>query len=138
MTLSFCSFGQEKVEWNVSYDSQSESISFTAEIAEGWHLYSQKIDESLGPVPTSFRFDKNTKELKLVGKTMEPSPITKYDPNFEGELSYFEGSVQFIQKLKVKSSTEVHGKITFMVCNEEMCLPPTDIDFNLTINKNEK
>lgn len=138
MMLSFCSFGQEKVEWTVSYDSQSESISFTAEIAEGWHLYSQEIDESLGPVATSFQFEKSTKEFKLVGKTMEPTPITKYDHNFEGELSYFEGSVQFIQKLKVKSSTEVHGKITFMVCNEEMCLPPTDIDFNLTINKNEK
>ncbi len=136
--LSFCSFGQEVVEWTVSYDSQSESISFTAKIEEGWHLYSQSIDESLGPVATSFQFEENNKNFKLIGKTMEPTPITKYDKNFEGELSYFEGSVQFIQKLKVKSSAELTGKITFMVCTEEMCLPPVDIDFNLMIDKNEK
>ncbi len=136
--LSFCSFGQEVVEWTVSYDSQSESISFTAKIEEGWHMYSQSIDESLGPVATSFQFEENNKEFKLIGKTMEPTPITQYDKNFEGELSYFEDSVQFTQKLKVKSSAELTGKITFMVCTEEMCLPPVDIDFNLMIDKNEK
>ena len=136
--LSFCSFGQEKVEWTVSYNSLSESITFTAKIAEGWHLYSQNIDETLGPVATSFQFEENKKAFKLIGKTGEPTPITKYDPNFEGDLSFFEESVQFIQKLKVKSSAEVKGSITFMVCNAEMCLPPTDFDFNLIIDKNEK
>ena len=24
------------------------------------------------------------------------------------------------------------------ICNEEMCIPPADIDFNITINTNEK
>lgn len=137
-TLPFCSIGQERVDWSVSYDSQSESITFTATIDEGWHLYSQDIDESLGPVATSFQLEENKKAFKPIGKTMEPTPITKYDKNFEGELSFFEGTVQFTQKLKVKSSTEVKGKITFMVCNEVMCLPPSDFDFNLKITKNEK
>lgn len=138
LMLSFCSIGQETVEWTVNYDSQSESITFTAKIEKGWHVYSQDIDETLGPVATSFQFEENKKAFKLIGQTMEPTPITKYDKNFEGELSYFEGSVQFTQKLKVKSSAEVNGKINFMVCNEEMCLPPTDFSFNLMINKNEK
>ena len=74
----------------------------------------------------------------MVGKTSEPTPITAYDPNFEGDLSFFENSVEFTQKLKVKKSGEVNGTITFMVCNKEMCYPPADIDFNITINKDEK
>jgi thiol:disulfide interchange protein DsbD len=136
--FSFSSFGQEKVEWSYSYDSTSESITITAKIEEGWHLYSQHINENLGPVATAIEFEENKNQFKLVGKTVEPTPITEYDPNFEGDLSFFKDSVEFIQKLKVKTSGEIRGTITFMVCNEEMCLPPVDLDFNLMINKNEK
>lgn len=138
MMFSFSSFGQEKVEWTYSYDSETETIIISAEIEEGWHLYSQHIDESLGPIPTVFKFEEDKTFFKLIGKTLEPTPITEYDPNFEGDLSFFEGSVEFIQKLRVKASGEVRGTITFMVCNEEMCLPPVDIDFNIMINKHEK
>lgn len=137
VVLSFFSFGQEKVDWKVDYDPLTETIVFSASIDEGWHLYSQKISDEVGPVPTAFKFEKS-KKYKLIGKTIEPSPITEYDPNFESELSYFKESVEFSQKIKVKTTTEVKGVITFMVCTDEMCLPPTDIDFNLTITKNEK
>lgn len=137
IALSFSSLSQEKVDWKVDYDALTETLVFSASIDEGWHLYSQKISEEIGPVPTAFKFEKS-KQFKLIGKTAEPTPITEYDPNFDGELSYFKDSVQFTQKIKVKSTAEVKGVITFMVCTESMCLPPIDIDFNLTIDKNEK
>jgi len=138
LLLSLSSFGQDKVEWSYRYDSESEVIIFSAKIEEGWHLYSQHINEGLGPVATSFNFDENKKQFKVIGKTNEPTPITEYDPNFEGDLSFFKDSVEFTQKIKVKKSGEVSGTITFMVCNESMCLPPVDIDFNLMIVKDEK
>lgn len=134
LALSFSSFGQE-ADWTVNYDSETELVTFTATIEEGWHLYSQKINEGIGPVATSFQFEPNKKQFKLVGKTLEPTPITEYDPNFEGELSFFKNSVAFTQKIKVKSSGEINGTITFMLCNEEMCIPPADLDFNITIKK---
>ena len=137
LALPFCSFGQEKVDWVVSYDSEESVVTFTATLEDGWHVYSQHINEGIGPVATSFSFEPNAC-YKLIGKTSEPTPITKYDPNFEGELSFFEHSVEFSQRLKVKSTGEVRGKITYMVCNDSKCLPPTDVDFNLMINKNEK
>lgn len=138
LLLSFSSFSQEKVEWSYSYDSELESIIIKAEIEEGWHLYSQHIDNTLGPIPTSFAFEEKKDQYKLVGKTAEPTPKTEYDPNFEGDLSFFEHSVEFTQQIKVKTSGEVRGTVTFMVCNDEMCLPPVDLDFNLMINKDEK
>lgn len=134
IALSSSSFGQDKVAWAVNYDALTETIIFTASISEGWHLYGQEISEEIGPVPTSFKFEKN-KQFKLIGKTDEPTPITEYDPNFDGELSYFKDSVEFTQRIKIKSSVEVKGVITYMVCTEEMCLPPRDIEFNLTIDK---
>ena len=115
--FSFCSFAQNEVTWDVQYDAESESIIFNATIAEGWHLYSQNINEGIGPVATAFTFEPNKAIYKLVGSTSEPTPITEYDPNFDGELSYFKDSVQFTQKIKVKSTGEVKGFITFMVCD---------------------
>lgn len=131
--LSFGLFSQNKVEWSVSFDSESQSIKFVAEIEEGWHLYSQNINEGIGPVPTTFTFNPDKKTYKLLGKTTEPTPKTEYDPNFDGELSYFAGTVEFVQKLKIKSAEEISGKITFMVCNDEMCIPPVDVDFSVKI-----
>lgn len=138
LTLSFCSIGQDKVEWTINFDSETEIVTFTAQIEEGWHLYSQNINENLGPVATSIEFETNKKRFKVVGKTAEPTPITEYDENFGGDLSFFKDSVKFTQQLRIKSAGEVRGKITFMVCNETMCLPPVDIDFNLMINTDEK
>lgn len=132
--LSTLSFGQEKVEWSYSFDSELSTIQIKATIDEGWHLYSQHIDNEIGPVPTSIVFEKND-EVVLVGKTIEPESLKEYDENFEGELNFFKDEVVFTQKIKLKNSTTLNGVVTFMVCNDTMCLPPTDIDFSIKINK---
>ncbi|MFT5780097.1 MAG: hypothetical protein ACI837_003058 [Crocinitomicaceae bacterium] len=132
--LSNSAFSQEKVEWTYTYDDVANEIHLKAEMADGWHLYSQHIDDGIGPVPTSFTFDQND-AYKTVGKTTEPNPIVKYDPNFEGELAFFSEEALFIQKIKVKKSGDVKGTIVFMACNDEMCLPPEDKLFTISIEK---
>jgi thiol:disulfide interchange protein DsbD len=128
------SFGQEKVQWSYSFDNELDIVEVKAVIAGGWHLYSQKIDNDLGPIPTSFSFEEND-DYTLVGKTIEPESLKEYDENFEGELNFFKDEVIFKQKIKVERSTTVKGVVTFMVCNDTMCLPPTDIEFSIKINK---
>ncbi len=132
--MTTLSFGQGKVEWSYSYDSESSTISVKAEIAEGWHLYSQHIENEIGPIPTSITFEKN-EDVEIIGETIEPESLKEYDPNFEGDLNFFKDEVVFTQKIKLEKSTTVNGVVTFMVCNDTMCLPPTDIEFSITINK---
>ena len=132
--VSTFSFGQKKVEWAYSFDSESSTIEIKAKIVEGWHLYSQHIENEIGPVPTSFEFSEND-AFSLVGKTIEPESLKEYDENFEGELNFFKDEVVFSQKIKINKSTTVNGVVTFMVCNDTMCLPPTDIKFSIKINK---
>jgi len=127
-------FSQEKVTWSYHYDQDNEELILDAKIADGWHLYSQEINEGIGPVPTSFTFIANA-SIKLIGTTSEPESIREYDENFEGELNFFKESVSFKQKMKVSSSTSVKGIITYMTCNETMCLPPKDVEFEIEINK---
>ncbi len=103
-------------------------------IEEGWHLYSQFIEEG-GPIPTSFTFEPSD-AYELVGKVQERSKvIDAHDPTFDMDISFFEKEAVFVQKIKVlKPSFTVKGSVTFMLCNDQQCLPPDDRDFELKVS----
>jgi hypothetical protein len=125
LTLSFPAHSQEVVQWSASYNADLSQIEIKAAIKEGWHLYSQHIDNNVGPVPTQFSFQ-SSDNFQLKGAVIEPKAIQKYDANFEATLNFFEQEVVFIQKIDVFRKTTLEGEVTFMVCDETMCLPPVD------------
>lgn len=132
--FSLSGIAQSKIQWTYTYNSEGKTIDIQANIAEGWHLYSQHVDNQIGPVPTSFTFEDNA-SIKLIGKVTEPTPIQKYDENFEAMLDFFEGKVVFTQRISVKDDTTLNGVVTYMLCNDTMCLPPVDEQFTITITK---
>jgi hypothetical protein len=128
------SFSQNAVNWTWKYDQSNQSIVFNAQLSDGWHLYSQHIGNDIGPVPTAFSF-KPSEKITLIDQVQEPVPVQKYDENFEATLDFFEHSAEFIQKIEVMENTWVEGFITYMICNETMCLPPVDLPFSIEITK---
>lgn len=126
---------QEPVTWSYAAKKTSATeatVYLKASIEEGWHLYSQFVKAG-GPVKTTFTFTKSPAYL-LVGKTIEPKPITKYEKTFGMDVSYFENSVVFQQKVKLKGKTAVvKGKLEFMVCDDKQCLPPSEVEFAVTV-----
>ena len=62
--------------------------------------------------------------------------ITKHETVFDVDVKYFDGEVDFVQKVKMKGTakTNITGSVTFMVCNDEQCLPPTTQKFSLALN----
>ena len=132
LAFKLTAFSQAKVQWNFSYDEKDKVVNCEAIIAEGWHLYSQHVENDIGPVPTSFTFEEN-KSIKLIGRVDEPTPVQKYDENFEAMLDFFLNKVVFKQRISMKEPTILKGFVTYMVCNETMCLPPTDEHFQITI-----
>lgn len=135
--LAFNGAAQNYVSWEFSYSDEDNQLVAQASIAEGWHLYSQTATQDFGPIPTSFTF-KPTDDYTLVGETLEDEPITEYDPNFEDELQFFKNNATFVQEVIVESPTTIEGTVTFMVCNESICMPPRDIDFIIEVIDNEK
>jgi len=131
---SLWSFSQNEVEWHFSFDNQTNTINIQADIEDGWHLYSQNLDNDLGPIPTSFEFIPND-NYKLVGSTNEPTPIKEYDENFEGEMNFFKDEVVFTQKIDNDKPASIDGVVTYMVCNDVMCLPPVDLEFVVRISE---
>lgn len=132
ISLSTWGFSQEKVSWAVTYNATENQVEFRATIADGWHLYSQFIQNDIGPVPTAFVFDEN-ETVKWAGKVQEPEAIHAYDENFEASLDFFKNQVVFTRKISTGSKGTITGYITYMVCNEIMCLPPIDQLFTVTI-----
>lgn len=116
-------------------DSEFELI-FTADIEEGWTLYSQYIDGD-GPIPTSFQFDAGD-HFELIGETNEEGYKKEgFDAVFEIEVAKFvKGPAYFKQKVKLlDQNTPITGYLTFMTCDDEQCLPPRDIDFEFSFSE---
>lgn len=136
--VSFLGKTQEAIKWEFNYNAASKQVEIVANIDEGWHLYSQFIQNDVGPVPTTITFTPSA-DLELIGAVAEPKPIQKYDENFEAMLDFFEHKVVFTQKVKAKKTakgqkeTVLEGSVTFMVCNNSMCLPPVEKKFKITV-----
>jgi len=109
-------------------------VHMTANINGNFHMYAQKVGVE-GPLPTTFSFTKNPLitlqgDVKEVGKL-----IKKHETVWEGNVNYYERTVDFVQVVKLKANvkTNLAGKVEFMVCDEKQCLPPGDVEIKVNI-----
>lgn len=124
------------VKWSYAAKKTSATeavVLLKATIDPGWHIYSQHLKDG-GPVKTTIKFDASP-AYALVGTTAEPKPMTRMEKTFGMEVSYFANSVVFQQKVKLtgKTPATVKGKLEFMVCNDEKCLPPDEVPFSIAV-----
>lgn len=127
----------EPVKWAFTVANETDSSAILvakATIEPNWHVYAMNLESDLGPIPTSLHFEPSP-TYELVGKPIEGEPKVTYDPNFDMDLSYFDTEAIFKQKIRKLSDkpVEISGYVTFMVCDDQKCLPPSDVDFTYTI-----
>lgn len=127
----------KQVRWSFTSKKIAEKtyeIHMTASLNGNWHLYAQNVGVD-GPVPTAFTYTKNP--LLLVdGKPKEVGKvIKKKEEVWGGVVNYYEKSVNFIQVVKVKGhiKTNIAGKVEFMVCDDQQCLPPSQVEFTVNL-----
>lgn len=118
----------EPITWKVSVEGNSTSsatIRLSANIEEGWHLYSLNMPED-GPNSTVIDF--TLPEGVTLDGALTPSkkPIEKYDDMFSLNLSWWEGSVSFTQKVKItdEKTHAVSISVSFQGCNDQTCVAP--------------
>ena len=102
-------------------------IVFSGKIDAGWHVYSTNLGSD-GPISATFNVTK-LDGVELVGKlTTRGKEIAQYDKLFEMKLRYFEGSVQFVQKVKfTKPNYTIDAYLEYGACNDQNCMPPTSV-----------
>lgn len=138
--VTLLTFAQIKapVQWSFSskkIDGATYEVYLTAKIEEDWHIYSQSTPEG-GPVPTSISFSKNPLATPI-GTIKEIGKLEKhFEQLFGVEVKQFSDKVEFVQRIAVKPGikTAITGTVTFMVCNDHECLPPTKREFTIALN----
>lgn len=120
-----------KSEWKILPGGEAEVV-FTASIDKGWHVYSTDLGDG-GPISATFNVERLS-GVETVGK-LRPAgkEISAFDRLFEMKVRYFEHTARFVQKLKLTSSTyQVEGYLEYGACNDENCLPPTQVPFKFS------
>ena len=137
-SLSLLAQKTNPVEWSFFAEktgTQEYTITYSADVVPGWYIYSQHTDPS-GPIPTGFYANENP-AIELVGDVTEEGKKKEgFDALFEVNVIKFSGLVLFRQKLKVKEgATNLTGYLEFMACDNEQCLPPQEVEFDIAIGE---
>ncbi len=110
-------------------DGGKGEIVFQAAIEPGWHVYSTDLGND-GPISASFNSVK-MEGVELVGKLKAKGDEKKeFDKLFDMQLRYFEHKTTFVQTIKfTKTQYLIDCFLEYGACNDEMCLPPSQVEF---------
>jgi thiol:disulfide interchange protein DsbD len=128
---------KDPVKWDFSAVKKSGNqyeLVFTATVAKPWHIYSQTTPKG-GPVPTKITFKTNPL-IMVKGVAKEDGDLKKvHDQYFGVDVKYFNDKVDFVQTvlLKANARTNITGTVEYMVCNDQECLPPKKVPFDLKL-----
>lgn len=98
---------------------------FKSKIDKDWYLYSSDVDLVPGPIPAIFTFIEND-DYELIGEIQPIGAKKKYDSIFEGDVTYFNGTAEFRQRVKIKKEDfGISGTIEYQVCSDVdgKCIP---------------
>ena len=123
------------VSFSVEQQKISEDelkITFTGTIDRGWHVYGTDIADG-GPTKAQLTMEQ-TDGAKTQGPLAVQGKIQRaMDELFGMEVSYIEDKVKFEQTFRLTAPTyEVSGYLTYGACNDQNCMPPTDVEFHFT------
>lgn len=124
---------QDPVHFSVSQKKVAPDeieVTFSGKIDAGWHVYSTELPAD-GPISATITTDKADGAAPRGKLGHRGNEINKYDNMFSMNLRYFENSVTFYQRYKLTGkSYHVKGYLEYGSCNDEMCMPPMQVEFD--------
>ena len=132
-TVSCMAQMQTPVRFSVQQKRLSDNsleVEFVGKADAGWHVYGTDIADG-GPTRAELKLEK-TVGLKPDGTLRATGSVHRaVDDLFEMEVSYMEGTVKFAQKFIITGPKyEVAGYLTYGACNDQNCMPPTNVEFS--------
>ena len=114
----------------VMLNDDEADIVFKGVIDAGWHVYSTDIGDD-GPTKATFTAER-LEGAELVGSLKPVGQVKEeMDEMFGMKLRYFENRAEFRQRVRLtKPHYSISGYLEFGACNDEMCMPPTTVEFS--------
>ena len=123
------------VEPQIVRPGETATVWIDVTLSGDWHIYSTTTPPG-GPLPTEIAL--SGEQVQQMGAAIQPAPAKEYDPNFDMQVEYYGKEVRFGMRAKVlenarPGATTLQGAITYMLCDETSCLPPTTHAFDLPL-----
>ena len=105
-------------------------VVFQGTVDAGWHVYGTDIADG-GPTRAELTLE-TQKGVKPDGKLRATGKVQKkMDEMFGMEVSYMEGAASFVQRFTItEPEYEVAGYLTYGACNDQNCIPPSNVEFS--------
>ena len=136
-SLCFSQSDVEPAKWSFDLNQVGPAdyeLIFRADIEKPWVIYAQDVPED-GPIPTSITYTSDN--IEVLEKARESGDgKEEMDQMFEMTVKKFSHKEPYYLKQKIRlkdRSVPITGYVTYMSCNDEVCLPPRDVDFSFTI-----
>ncbi|MCW3120799.1 MAG: sugar transporter [Flavipsychrobacter sp.] len=125
------SFAQNEDPASWKYEVKKKSATqyeliFHLTLKAKWHIWSLHPGGDGMEIAPSFVFDKNAKVTLSGPVTEKGTPTVTTMEGIDGKVTYFSGTVDYIQTVTVTGNTKLKCTHTYQVCNDMMCLPPKD------------
>ncbi len=137
MLSSFLGLAQDPsaVRWTFASKPGNNPDEFiltaSAKIQEGFHVFSPQPGGDGLLIPTEMTL--TTKGIKIVSPLApQRRPVTKQMEGI-GMVNYFEGEIEFNMIIQSKKGVTISGTMSSQCCNDQMCLPPTDVPFKVKL-----
>ncbi len=108
------------------------TVRFDVAIDAGWHMYA--MDSPVGQ-SLEVTFDSLAEGFALQPPLRQSPPTEEFDPNFQDDAYFYDGTAEVRAGLQVADSLqpgtyELGGSVRYMVCNDQMCMPPRTKPFS--------
>lgn len=124
------------VTWHIQYermDTDTIMLQMTAQIPQGWLLYSQYLPPG-GPTPTTFTFHADDSYCVTGALIEEGEPDIYYDELYEMEITSYSGDVRFSIPIKLKTEkATISGQVNYLLCNSAQCIAKS-YKFGIVVN----
>ena len=126
------------VSWRVRADRAQAGgearVVLDATIRPGWRLYA--LGSPVG-IPLTVTLDPLPPRVRAA-RLVQTTPVEGYDQAFERAYPYFAETGRVVQVLAVgegaeAGSREVSGSVRYAVCDDRICLPPTETAFRVPL-----
>jgi thiol:disulfide interchange protein DsbD len=136
LPASFAQEVKDVLSWKYDAKKTGDStfdVTITANIKEGWHIYTATPGGDGSQIPTKIKFNKNP-NIRLVGKTTnDGKPVNEEIKELDFTIQYYKGKVTYTQQIVASANTALTGNIDFQICDDQKCLPSKPEKFTIKI-----